>query len=141
MKEFKYTIDGQEYKVTVNDIDENYIATVNVNGEDFKVQLEKPEEPKTEKPILGKPISENSDDSPSLANVNTNNAVKAPLPGTITGINVEVGQEIKAGDTVVVLEAMKMANNIEAEKDGKVTAICVKLGQAVLEEDPLVVIE
>lgn len=141
MKEFKYTIDGQEYKVTVNDIDENYIASVNVNGEDFKVQLEKPEEPQKEKPILGKPISENSDESPSLTNVNTNNAVKAPLPGTITGINVEVGQEIKAGDTVVVLEAMKMANNIEAEKDGKVTAICVKLGQAVLEEDPLVVIE
>ena len=48
---------------------------------------------------------------------------------------------MKAGDTVVVLEAMKMANNIEAEKDGKVTAICVKVGQAVLEEDPLVVIE
>jgi biotin carboxyl carrier protein len=49
--------------------------------------------------------------------------------------------EVKAGDTVVILEAMKMANNIEAEKEGKVTAICVKVGQAVLEEDPLVVIE
>jgi biotin carboxyl carrier protein len=75
------------------------------------------------------------------ANVNTNNAVKAPLPGTITAINVEVGQEVKAGDAVVVLEAMKMANNIEAEKDGKITTICVKVGQSVLEEDPLVVIE
>jgi methylmalonyl-coA decarboxylase, gamma subunit len=54
---------------------------------------------------------------------------------------VTVGQEVKAGDTVVVLEAMKMQNNIEAEKDGKVTAIAVKVGQAVLEDDPLVVIE
>ena len=71
----------------------------------------------------------------------TANAVKAPLPGTITSIEVAVGQEVKAGDTVVVLEAMKMQNNIEAEKDGKVTAICVKPGQAVLEEDALVVIE
>ena len=62
-------------------------------------------------------------------------------PGTITSIEVAVGQEVKAGDTVVVLEAMKMQNNIEAEKDGKVTAICVKPGQAVLEEDALVVIE
>ena len=69
------------------------------------------------------------------------NAVKAPLPGTITSIEVAVGQEVKAGDTVVVLEAMKMQNSIEAEKDGKVTAIAVKVGQAVLEDDPLVVVE
>lgn len=142
MKEFKYTIDGKEYKVTIGDIDENNVAAVNVNGEDFDVQLEKKEEPKKEKPVLGKPVAEEAGDAPvAAANVNTNNAVKAPLPGTITGINVEVGQEVKAGDTVVVLEAMKMANNIEAEKDGKVTAICVKVGQSVMEDAPLVVIE
>jgi biotin carboxyl carrier protein len=51
-----------------------------------------------------------------------------------------VGDEVKAGDTVVVLEAMKMANNIEAEKDGKITAICVNPGQTVMEDDALVVI-
>ena len=142
MKEFKYTIDGKEYKVTIGDIDENNVAAVNVNGDDYKVQLEKKEEPKKEKPVLGKPVAAESDaDAASAANVNTNNAIKAPLPGTITGIEVEVGQEVKAGDTLVVLEAMKMANNIEAEKDGKVTAICVKVGQAVLEEDALVVVE
>ena len=89
MKEFKYTIDGKEYKVQIDAVEGN-IASVNVNGEAYKVEME---------------------------------------------------QEVKAGDTVVVLEAMKMQNNIEAEKDGKVTAICVKPGQAVLEEDALVVIE
>ena len=141
MKEFKYTIDGKEYKVTIGDIDENNVAAVQVNGDDYQVQLEKKEEPKKEKPVLGKPVAEETTEAAPSANVNTNNAGKAPLPGTITGINVEVGQEVKAGDTVLVLEAMKMANNIEAEKDGKVTAICVKVGQAVLEEDPLVVIE
>ena len=67
--------------------------------------------------------------------------VVAPLPGTINEIKVKVGDKVNTGDTVVVLEAMKMQNNIEAEKDGKVTAICVKPGQAVLEEDALVVIE
>ena len=93
--------------------------------------------------VLGKPSQAASDEEQAAptAGVNTQNAVKAPLPGTITGINVKVGQEVKAGDTLVVLEAMKMANNIEAEKDGKVTAICVKVGQAVMEEDPLVVVE
>ena len=48
---------------------------------------------------------------------------------------------MKAGDTVCVLEAMKMANNIEAESDGTVTAILVKQGQSVMEEEGLVVIE
>lgn len=142
MKEFKYTIDGKAYNVTIGEIDENNVASISVNGEGYNVQMEKEAEPEKKKVVLGKPVDNSNDDEATpAANVNTNNAVKAPLPGTITAINVEVGQEIKAGDAVVVLEAMKMANNIEAEKDGKITAICVKVGQSVLEEDPLVVIE
>jgi biotin carboxyl carrier protein len=142
MKEFKYTIDGKEYNVTIGEIDENNIASISVNGEDYNVQMEKEAEPEKKKVVLGKSTDNSNDDKATpAANVNTNNAVKAPLPGTITAINVEIGQEVKAGDAVVVLEAMKMANNIEAEKDGKITAICVKVGQSVLEEDPLVVIE
>ncbi|KGI61500.1 Biotin-requiring enzyme [Prevotella sp. DNF00663] len=141
MKEFKYTIDGKEYKVAIGDI-ENNIANVTVNGDAYQVEMEQEQEPKKEKVVLGKPVQEDTEDSATpAANVNTANAIKAPLPGTITAINVAVGDEVKAGDTVVVLEAMKMANNIEAEKDGKVTAICVKQGQAVMEEDALVVIE
>uniref|UniRef100_A0AB33JHR8 Biotin/lipoyl-binding protein n=1 Tax=Prevotella sp. GTC17262 TaxID=3236797 RepID=A0AB33JHR8_9BACT len=141
MKEFKYTIDGKEYKVAIGDI-ENNIANVTVNGDAYQVEMEQEQEPKKEKVVLGKPVQEETESSVTpTANVNTANAIKAPLPGTITAINVAVGDEVKAGDTVVVLEAMKMANNIEAEKDGKVTAICVKQGQAVLEEDALVVIE
>lgn len=66
---------------------------------------------------------------------------KAPLPGVITDIKVQVGDSVTAGDTVLVLEAMKMANNLEAEKSGKVTAILVKVGENVMEDTPLVVIE
>ena len=99
-------------------------------------------EPEKKKVVLGQPAAEKaSDDATPAANVNTANAIKAPLPGVITSIEVEVGQEVNAGDTVVVLEAMKMANNIEAEKSGKVTAICVKQGENVMEDAPLVVIE
>ena len=131
MKEFKYTIDGKEYKVEIGEINAENVAEVSVNGEQYAVQMEQPAEPEKKKVELGKPA----------VAINSSAAVKAPLPGTITSVEVTVGQEVKAGDTVVVLEAMKMQNNIEAEKDGKVTAIAVKVGQAVLEDDPLVVIE
>lgn len=141
MKEFKYTIDGKEYHVAIGGVSDDYVADVTVNGETFQVQMEKPEVPEKKKVELGKPVEEASDDAAPAAQVNAANAVKAPLPGTITSIEVAVGQEVKAGDTVVVLEAMKMQNSIEAEKDGKVTAIAVKVGQAVLEDDPLVVVE
>ena len=141
MKEFKYTIDGKEYKVAIAEIDENNVADITVNGESYKVQLEKEEVAEKKKVVLGQPTEAAADDAAPAANVNTANAVKAPLTGTIIEICVEVGQEVKAGDTLVVLEAMKMSNNIEAEKDGKVTAICVKPGQAVLEEEVLVVVE
>ena len=141
MKEFKYTIDGKEYQVAILKIDENNVASICVNGDEYKVQLEQKEKEEKKKVVLGKPAESSDDAEAPVAAANINNAVKAPLPGTITAISVEVGQEVKAGDTVVVLEAMKMANNIEAEKAGKVTAVCVKVGQSVLEEDPLVVIE
>ncbi len=141
MKEFKYTIDGKEYTVNIESIEAN-IATLSVNGEAYSVELEQEAEPEKKKVVLGQPAAAAGDEEATpAANVNTANAIKAPLPGTITSINVAVGDEVKTGDTVVVLEAMKMQNNIEAEKDGKVTAICVKPGQAVLEEDALIVIE
>jgi biotin carboxyl carrier protein len=142
-KEYKYTINGNKYEVAIGEIVENEV-TVTVNGEEYKVEMEA--EPVEEKKVvLGKPkaaAAESSDDSSAAAGpVNTNNAIKAPLPGVITSIEVAVGDEVKAGQTVLVLEAMKMANNIEAEKDGKVTAILVKPGQSVMEDDALVVIE
>ena len=142
MKEYKYTIDGKEYKVAIGEIVDN-VATITVNGEEFKVEMEPEAEPEKKKVVLGQPAAESSSEevTTSAANVNTANAIKAPLPGVITEIKVAVGDDVKAGDVVIVLEAMKMANNLEAEKDGKVTAICVKTGESVLEDSPLVVIE
>ena len=142
-KEYKYTINGNKYEVAIDDIIEN-TATVTVNGEVYKVEME-PEPVEEKKVVVRKPVaaesSENSENSGSSASINTNNAIKAPLPGVITEVCVSVGDEVKAGDTVVVLEAMKMANNIETEKAGKVTAVCVNPSQSVMEDDALVVIE
>ena len=144
MKEYKYTINGTKYEVAVGDIEEN-IVTVCVNGEEYKVEMEKEPEPEKKKPVLGKPAATESasDDSAAAdkAAVNKNAAIKSPLPGVITDIKVAVGDEVQPGDVLLVLEAMKMANNIEAEKAGKVTAICVKVGESVMEDDALVVIE
>jgi len=145
MKEYKYTINGTKYEVAVGDIEEN-IVTVTVNGEEYKVEMEKEAAPEKKKPVLGKVSPVSSDDSASDANApkavsGTGTAVKAPLPGVITDITVAVGDEVQAGDTVVVLEAMKMANALQAEKAGKVTAICVKIGESVMEDDALVFIE
>lgn len=142
MKEYKYTIDGVEYKVEIGEIVDN-VAEVTVNGEAYKVEMEPEKEPEKKKVVLGNPNEQaaGEESAASAANVNTANAVKSPLPGVVTEIKVAVGDEVKAGDTVLILEAMKMANNIEAEKDGKVTAICVKTGESVMEDAPLVVIE
>lgn len=143
MKEYKYTINGNKYEVEIGEIVDN-IAAVKVNGEDFKVEMEPEAEPEKKKVVLGKPKTENAESSAptaNAANVNTNNAVKAPLPGTIVEVKVAVGDEVQPGDIVVVLEAMKMANNLEAENSGKVTAVLVKEGDSVMEDTPLVVIE
>jgi biotin carboxyl carrier protein len=66
--------------------------------------------------------------------------VTTPLPGTILDVFVNVGDQVKAGQRVVLLEAMKMENNIEADTDGTVTAVEVRKGDAVLEGQTLVVI-
>ena len=132
MKEYKYTIHGNKHEDAIN-------------GEEFKVEMEKEAEP-VKKKVVVKPAAaqqQPAEEAPAggSARVNTNNAVKAPLPGVITEIKVAVGDEVQAGDTVVVLEAMKRANNLDTEKAGKVTAILVQEGESVMEDTPLVVIE
>lgn len=143
MKEYKYTINGNKYEVTINGIEDN-IANITVNGEEYKVEMEKEPEPEKKKVVVkpvAQPTATETAATGSSAKVNLNNAVKSPLPGVITEIKVAVGDTVKAGDTVVVLEAMKMANNLDAERGGKVTAVLVSEGESVMEDTPLVVIE
>lgn len=155
MAKYQYTVKGVDYEVEIQDIEGN-IANVTVNGIPFEVEMKQPVKAGKQKVKLGgeQTVKSENNNSSSTSAANAIAAptgkpaaaaagkpVVAPLPGTINEIKVKVGDKVKAGDTVVILEAMKMQNNIEAEKDGKVTAICVKPGQAVLEEDALIVIE
>ena len=146
---YHYSVEGVNYDVVIEEIEGN-IARVNVNGKSFSVLMKEPvremrrqkvahiEPPKPAAASKPEPVEPVKKEAVAAG---SGNKVYAPLPGTITDIKVKVGDEVKAGDALIVLEAMKMANNIEAEKDGKVTAVCVKVGQSVMEEDPLVVIE
>ncbi len=143
MKEYKYTINGKKYKVVIGDIEGN-IANVEVNGESYKVEMEK--EAEAPKPIsrpVNKPIQSAAKPTKpaSQSAAAGSKGVQSPLPGVILDIKVNVGDEIKKGQTVVILEAMKMENNINAERDGKITAINVKIGDSVLEGTDLVMIE
>ena len=145
MKTYKYTINGNKYEVIVGEIADN-IADVTVNGEAFKVEMEPEAEPEKKKVVVKTGAAKENTasteaDTTASGPVNTANALKAPLPGVITEIKVSVGDAVSAGDVVLVLEAMKMANNLEAEKSGKVTAILVSQGASVMEDTPLIVIE
>lgn len=143
MKEYKYTINGNKYEVSIDGIEDN-VAKVLVNGEEYKVEMEKEPEPEKKKVVV-RPAAPQpapaSQPAASSARANANNAVKAPLPGVIVEVKVAVGDTVKIGDTVVVLEAMKMANNLDTEKAGTVTAVLVQPGESVMEDTPLVVIE
>jgi len=150
MKKYQYKVQGVDYEVEIAEV-EGRIAKVNVNGIPFEIEMQKPinaakhpelaatrrynnvaavpvepAEPVAKPAAPAKP-------APQPAAAASGSALRAPLPGTITTINVKVGDQVNVGDVVVVLEAMKMQNNIEAEQAGTVTAISVNPGDSVME--------
>ena len=143
MKEYKYKINGNEYAVCINEVNDT-TAKVTVNGEEYKVEWEKPKEEKPVvkvQPVAAKPAQAAPAPAVAPAAAVKGNAIKTPLPGVIIDVKVNVGDTVKKGDTVVVLEAMKMENNINADRDGKVTAIQVAKGDTVADGAVLVVLE
>ena len=145
MKEYKYKINGNLYNVVIGDIEDN-IAHVEVNGTHYTVEMEKkPKEAPAPKPVVrpvAKPATAPAPASaPASKPAAGKSGVKSPLPGVILDIKVKEGDEVKKGQTVIILEAMKMENSINADKDGKVTAINVSKGESVLDGTDLVIIE
>ncbi len=141
MKEYNYKINGAPYNVKINGIEEN-IAKVEVNGIEFEVELEKPvAQPKPVVRAVAAPVKTIEAPKEKLEAVDAGVfAVRAPLPGTINDIKVTVGQQVAKGDTVIVLEAMKMENNIDTDRAGKVLEIKVAKGDTVMEGAILVTI-
>lgn len=141
MKQFIYRINGQDYIVAVNKLEDS-IAQVAVNGTNYEVELVNNEEqdiqiaarpaapkaaasaaPKAAAPVANKPAG----------NSNAAGAVNSPLPGVIVSIDVNVGDAVKKGQQVAILEAMKMENVISSPIDGTVASINVNKGDSILE--------
>ena len=146
MKEYKYKINGNLYNVVIGDIEDN-IAHVEVNGTHYTVEMEKkPKAAPAPKPVVrpaAKPAAAPAAAAPVAkpAAGGGKSGVKSPLPGVILDIKVKEGDEVKKGQTIIILEAMKMENSINADKDGKIAAINVSKGESVLEGTDLVIIE
>ena len=160
MKEYKYKINGNEYSVAIIDLEGN-TAAVEVNGVSYKVDIltegftaaparpaAKPAAPAAPaapapaaaKPAAPQPIAPAAAPAAEPAPAGKGTDVQSPLPGVILDIKVAVGDTVKAGQTVAILEAMKMENSINAECDGVITAIKVAKGDNILEGSDIVII-
>ena len=153
MKDYSLKINGHNYNVQIDDVNEaSTVAHVVVNGVDYEVEIEGAKASTVSKPqVAPAPKSANSamitpssaTPSPRIAAAapSTGYSVKCPLPGTVLSVKVAAGDTIAAGQTLVVLEAMKMENNIDADRGGVVKQVLVQQGATVMEGDVLIVIE
>ena len=151
MKTYNFKINGNGYNVVINSV-EGRNASVTVNGTEYQVELEETAPaPVQAAPAAPAPVQAPAQAAPTktaapaatatpAAAAGTGKAVTSPLPGVIIAVKVNVGDKVKAGQEVAVLEAMKMENSIEATYEGTVTAINVAKGDSVLEGAPIVII-
>ena len=154
MGKYNFRINGHDYQVDVNSV-EGGIADVTVNGTDYKVELadavpapaQQAARPAPQATFTAAPAPQTTAPAAQTAQTATTSApqgkgevVTAPLPGVILDIKVKVGDAVKAGQTVAVLEAMKMENEIEATASGTVTAVNAGKGDSVLEGAAIITI-
>lgn len=137
MEDFKFKIAGKNYTTKVVE-EEGGSLLVTVNGKTYQVEL--PGRTPAPKPVIrpaggvaAAPVA-----APAAAAPASDTTVVAPLPGTITKVVAKAGQKVKKGDVLVVMEAMKMANDIVAEANGTVKAVSVSEGQSVNQGDVLI---
>lgn len=113
MKRFNITVNGKAYDVAVEELDGSA--------------------PVVAAPVAAAPVAApapKAAPAPIMA-AGTGTPVKSPMPGLIVDVKVAVGDEVKAGQAVVILEAMKMENDVVAPVAGKITSIVVKKGDNV----------
>jgi biotin carboxyl carrier protein len=130
--------------VTVNKV-EDTVAEVEVNGTPYKVSMDKPV--KKHVVTIKRPAQAPSSSSGApvvsrpATTAGSTKTVKSPLPGVILSIDCKVGDTVKKGQKLLVLEAMKMENTIPADQNGTIVEIKVNKGDSVLEGAELVIIK
>ena len=134
-----YKINGNEYQVSVNSIVGKH-AEVQVNGVTYQVEISEKSECADVAPKTVTSTSSTPEKAAALSTKGDKKSVIAPLPGVIVALKVQVGEQVKAGQTIAVLEAMKMENDIQSEYDGVVLSVDVNPGDSVLEGATIVTI-
>ncbi|MDA3780385.1 MAG: acetyl-CoA carboxylase biotin carboxyl carrier protein subunit [Bacteroidales bacterium] len=142
MKKFKFTIRGNNYDVEVKDFEKN-IGIIDVNGSEYEVEVHQEEVKHSKTPTLTRSSVPISRKDSKIKKTVSSRAIQliAPLPGNIFKILKKEGDTVKKGETILIMEAMKMENNIDAEKDGVIKNMKVGEGDAVLQNDVLAEIE
>ena len=144
MNEYEYEINGRNYKVIVDEVLEGDSAVVQVNGETYQVSILS--QPSMAAPSVASPAAPGPSPAavapppkaaPKPAAAAGGGAVTAPMPGTVLKILVNTGDDVTAGQPVMIIEAMKMENEIKANSTGKVTQILVSSGDNVAAGAPL----
>jgi glutaconyl-CoA/methylmalonyl-CoA decarboxylase subunit gamma len=130
---YNVTIQDTAYVVEIEDINARPVIA-RVNGVRFEVLPDMHQQPAAKKEAPGlKPVEVRKPD----ANQNVNE-MTAPLPGTVVEVFVKTGDEIEAGQVIVVIEAMKMKNSIRSVRAGKIADVLVSAMQTVAHKQPLV---
>ena len=127
MKKLRITVNNQSYSVTVEEVNESAFHAV--------------EPQSVSRPVVSRSSIPLPTKQSAASAANGGNNITAPMPGLILSINANVGDTVKNGDIVLVLEAMKMENEIQAKKGGIIKEITVKEGQTVSAGEVLVIIE
>ncbi len=127
MKEFKFKMSGQDYSATVAEENAGSLV-VTVNGQAYQVEVP---QTKAAAPVMAR-------GNAGAAQAGGPKNINSELPGTVTKIVAANGQRVKKGDVLLVIEAMKMANDIVSDVEGTVQRIAVTEGQSVNQGDLLV---
>lgn len=146
MKEYKLTINSNTYKVIIKDVTDDAVLA-EVNGKQYVVDREtmtnsamtidntssSPQPTVATQPQTAPPAS--------AAVPPADGTILTPIPGQITSINVSVGEQVRSGQKLLVLEAMKLENSITATVDGTVKEILVSEGDVVAQGQSLIVLQ
>ena len=127
---------ARDYEAWLGGVKGRDVTGAYPNGETYTVKMPEPEKPVHHPVAVVKPAG-----VPAPVDKPKRYGVKAPLPGVIVDVVVKPGDEIKRGDTVVILDAMKMENSITSDRAGKVAEVCVSPGESVMEGKDLVILE